>query len=454
VLTYQESLAYLDELLAARQGLPRSYTAIKLERMRRLCELLGHPERAAPVVLVAGTKGKGSTAAMIAAIVHAAGRRVGLYTKPHLVDVRERVRVNGELVTAGNFAALVERMRDAIDRGAGGPGWPPTYFEAAAALALLKFAQEAVDLAVVEVGIGGRLDATNVVDPVVSVITTIGYDHQDIVGKRLSQIAAEDAGIMRAGRTVISAPQRPAAARVLRQAAAAAGATLVRVGREIRVRTLVATAEGIRLTVRSRRQLYRDLRVPLLGRHQATNAACAIGAIEALADLGVAIGEPAVRTALAGLQWPARIEIVRSRPTVVVDVAHNTVSFQALRAALDEAFPGRRLLLVLGLLGDKDLEGIARIIVPRAAVVFATRPHDPRAVPAEAVAAAARGRAPTVLVVEDPVAATEAAVRMAGPEDVVCATGSFHVAGPVRAHLLGAPSDGAAPATTGVGGVR
>jgi dihydrofolate synthase/folylpolyglutamate synthase len=226
------------------------------------------------------------------------------------------------------------------------------------------------------------------------------------------------------------------------------------VGRDIRVRTLAATVEGIRVTVRSRQRLYRDLHLPLLGRHQATNAACAIGAVEALADRGFAIGEPSVRAALAGLQWPARIEIVRTRPTVVVDVAHNTVSFQALRATLDDTFPGRRLLLVLGILGDKDLDGIARIIAPRAAVVIATRPHDPRAIPAEAVAAAARGRAPAVLVVEDPVAATEAAVRMAGPEDVVCATGSFHVAGPVRAHLLGTPSDGAAAAATGAGGIR
>jgi len=447
-LTYEESLAYLDRLLAARQGAPRSYAPIKLERMRRLCELLGHPERATPVVLVAGTKGKGSTAAMIAAMVQAAGSRVGLYTKPHLVDIRERVRINGELITPDAFAGLIDEVRTAIIRGEGGPGWPPTYFEAAAALALLDFRRRAVDLAVVEVGIGGRLDATNVADPAVSVITTIGHDHTDTVGTRLSQIAAEDAGIMRPGRIVISAPQRPAASRALREAAAAIGATLVRVGREIRVRTLAASPEGIRFTVRGRQHLYRDLRLPLLGRHQATNAACAIGAVEALADRGFAIRETAVRSALAGLQWPARIEVVRSHPTVIVDVAHNTVSFQALRAALDETFPGRRLVLVLGILGDKDLAGIARIIAPRAAILIATRPHDARAVPPEQVAIAAQPWVSTVLVVDDPVDAIKKALGLAGRDDVVCATGSFHVAGPVRAYLFAASVDDAAPAKT------
>ncbi len=447
-MTYEESLAYLDGLLAARQGVPRSYAPIKLERMRRLCELLGHPERASPVVLVAGTKGKGSTAAMIAAMVQAAGSRVGLYTKPHLVDIRERVRINGELITPDAFAGLIDEVRTAILRGEGGPGWPPTYFEAAAALALLDFRRRSVDLAVVEVGIGGRLDATNVADPAVSVITTIGHDHTDIVGARLSQIAAEDAGIMRPGRIVISASQRPAASRALREAAAATGATLVRVGREIRVRTLAVSAEGIRLTVRGRQHIYRDLRLPLLGRHQATNAACAIGAVEALADCGFALRETAVRSALAGLQWPARIEVVRSHPTVIVDVAHNTVSFQALRAALDETFPGRRLVLVLGILGDKDLAGIARIIAPRAAILIATRPHDSRAVPPEQVAMAAQPWVPTVLVVDDPVDAIKKALAIARPDDVVCATGSFHVAGPVRAHLVAAPLDDAAPVKT------
>jgi dihydrofolate synthase/folylpolyglutamate synthase len=445
VLTYDDSLAYLDALLAARAGAPQSYTMLKVERMRRLCELLGHPEQAFPAVLVAGTKGKGSTAAMIAAAAAAAGYRVGLYTKPHLVDIRERIRVDGELIDPDTFAAFAEEVRAAIVRGEGGPGWPPTYFEATAVLSFLEFRRRAVTLAVVEVGIGGRLDATNVVDPHVSVITTIGYDHTSVLGRRLRQIAAEDAGIMRPGRPVVSAPQRPATARVLREAAQAIGATLIRVGREIRYRTLASSAAGIRLTVRGRRQVYRDLSLPLLGRHQATNAAGAIGAVEGLVDQGFAIREDAVRSGLAGLQWPARIEIVRTRPTVIVDVAHNAVSFQALRAALDETFPGRRLLLVLGVLGDKDLAGIADIIAPRAAVVIATRPHDPRAVPPERVAVAASRWVSTVLVVEDPVEAVEKALGLAGPDDVICVTGSFHVAGPVRAHLVAAPTPGAAP---------
>ncbi len=410
--------------------------------MRHLCGLLGHPERSFPAALVAGTKGKGSTAAMVAAIAQAAGHRVGLYTKPHLVDVRERARIDDVLIRPEVFASLVGEIRTAIERGEAspGPGWPPTYFEVTAALAFLYFARQRVDLAVVEVGIGGRLDACNVVEPVVSVITTVGYDHTNLLGGRLRQIAAEDAGIIRPSGRVVTAPQRPAAAEVIRTAAAASAAELIRIGREIRYRTLRTSVDGTWFTVRGRRQTYRTLSVPLLGRHQALNAAAAIGAVEALADAGFALSEEAVRSGLAALRWPARIEVVRRRPTVIVDVAHNAVSFQALRAALDEIFRGRRLLLILGVLGDKDLAAIARIIAPRAAVVIATRPHDVRASPPDAVATAVRPWVSAVRIEEDPVAAVECALALAGPDDLICATGSFHVAGPIRAHLVAEPN--------------
>lgn len=438
-MTYPQVLAFLDGLLAPRP--PRSYGPLKLERMRRLCELLGNPERALPAVLVAGTKGKGSTAAMIAAIAQAGGARVGLYTKPHLVDVRERVRLNGALIAPEDMAALVDHVRTAIVKGEGAPGWPPTYFEVMAAVAFLHFARAPVDLAVVEVGIGGRLDACNVVHPFVSVITSIGFDHTEIVGSRLRQIAAEDAGIIRPSGRVVTVPQRPAAAQVIREVSEAAGAALIQVGRDIRYRTLRTGLDGVRLVVRGRRAVYRDLHVPLLGRHQALNAAAAIATVEALADSGrPAPSEEVVRAGLGTLRWPARIEVVRERPTVIVDVAHNVTSFEALRAVLDETFRGRRLILVLGLLGDKDLAGIARIIAPRASAVIATRAHDVRANAPDAVAAAVRPWVPAVRVIEDPIEAIEHALRSAAPEDVVCATGSFHVAGPIRAYLVAAPA--------------
>ena len=192
-MTFDEALAYLDGLLLGRTPGPQAYTPVKIERMRYLCDLLGHPERAFPAVLVAGTKGKGSTAAMIAAMASAAGFRVGLYTKPHLAEFRERMRIGGELIPPDELTGLVAELRDAVARRNGGPGWPPTYFEASAALAFMYFSRRRVDLAVVEVGIGGRFDATNVVEPIVSVITTIDYDHTDLFGHNLRQIAAEDA---------------------------------------------------------------------------------------------------------------------------------------------------------------------------------------------------------------------------------------------------------------------
>ena len=399
-------------------------------------------------MLVAGTKGKGSTAAMIAAIVQAAGYRVGLYTKPHLVDVRERFQINGVLIPPETFCALTGELRDAVARGEGRPGWPPTYFEAVAALAFLYFTRSAVDLGVVEVGIGGRLDATNVVDPRVSVITTIGYDHTEIVGTRLRQIASEDVGIMRPSGRVVTVSQATVAAMVIEEAARGHGAALVRVGHEIRYRTREVSPTGTRFTVRTSRQVYGDLRVPLLGRHQAQNAAAAIGVAEALGSEGFTVPESAVRAGLAGLRWPARIEVVRHHPIVIIDVAHNVVSFRVLRTVLDEVFGERRTVLVIGVLGSKDLAGIADVIGPRAALVVATRAHDPRAMSPEEVAAAFRPHTPNVRVVDDPVAAVEEALRAAGPTNLVCVAGSFHVAGPVRAHLVGGPSEAGAPAET------
>ncbi|MCL6552594.1 MAG: bifunctional folylpolyglutamate synthase/dihydrofolate synthase [Firmicutes bacterium] len=449
-MTYAEALAFLHGLLTHRPpGQPTG--ALKLDRMRALCALLGHPERAFPAVLVAGTKGKGSTAAMLAAMATAAGWRVGLYTKPHLVDLCERFQVDGRWLPPETVAALVARVQAAVEAGAGGPGWPPSYFEAAAATAFLACAQARVDLGVIEVGIGGRLDATNVLDPRLAVITTIDYDHTEIVGTRLAQIAAEDAGIMRPGRTVVTVPQAPAAARVLAATAARVGARLVRVGHDVHYRTRRIGRDGTVVDVRGRRGRYAALHVPLLGRHQALNAACAVAAAEVLAEEGVAIGETAMRAGLAGLRWPARVEVVRDAPAVVIDVAHNVVSFRALRRVLDDVFPGRRVHLVIGLLGSKDLAGIARVIAPRTAAVWAVRADDPRALAPEAVAAAFRPQVADVRVVDDPVAAAGAAIAAAAPDDVVCVAGSFHVAGPVRASLVG-PGRPAPQVTAAVSG--
>lgn len=440
-MNIEESLSYLNGLIIGRPPQPAPYTPTKMDRMRHLCGLLDNPEGGFPAALVAGTKGKGSTSAMLASMLQAAGYRVGLYTKPHLVDFRERIRIGGELISQEELASLVGEIRDAIVRGDGGPGWPPTYFEASAAIAFMHFARRAVDIAVVEVGIGGRLDATNVVNPIVSVITTVGYDHTDLLGNSLRRIAEEDTGIIRPSGRAVTVPQPAAASDVIEEAAASKGAALVRVGREIRYRTLRSTVRGIRVTVCGQLRTYRDVAVPLLGRHQSLNTATAIGAVEGLEAAGFTVPEPAVRSGLAGLRWPARIEVVRDCcPTLIVDVAHNAVSFQALRKVLDEVFPGRRIILVIGVLGNKDLAGIANIIAPRASVVVATRADDHRALPPADIAIAFCPGVADIRIVEDPVDALECALEVASPEDLVCVTGSFHVAGPVLAHLAAAPA--------------
>ncbi len=448
--SYPQALAWLDGLLNyERSAVP--YAQIKLQRMQALLRRLEDPQDRLRTVLVAGTKGKGSTAAMLVSILQAHGQRVGFYSKPHLWDYRERIRIGDVLVSPERLARLVRDTVPAVEAGAEDPWGKPTYFEVSVALALRYFVEEGVDRAVLEVGIGGRLDATNVLDPRLAVITTIDYDHTEIVGTRLAQIAAEDAGIMRPGRTVVTVPQAPAAARVLAATAARVGARLVRVGHDVHYRTRRIGRDGTVVDVRGRRGRYAALHVPLLGRHQALNAACAVAAAEVLAEEGVAIGETAMRAGLAGLRWPARVEVVRDAPAVVIDVAHNVVSFRALRRVLDDVFPGRRVHLVIGLLGSKDLAGIARVIAPRTATVWAVRADDPRALAPEAVAAAFRPQVADVRVVDDPVAAAGAAIAAAAPDDVVCVAGSFHVAGPVRASLVG-PGRPAPRVTAGVSG--
>ncbi|MDR7539939.1 MAG: Mur ligase family protein, partial [Armatimonadota bacterium] len=405
-----------------------------LARARRLLARLGHPERSLTTVLVAGTKGKGSTAAMLAAVETAAGRRVGLYTKPHLVDYRERIQVDGGLIAPQDLAGLVDEVRPAVEAGASDPEGVPTYFEASVALALLYFHRCRVDLAVLEVGMGGRLDATNACNPRLSVITPISYDHMEALGRTLWAIAGEKAGIVRPGRPVVAAPQPQEAEVSLREACAQAGASLVRVADRARWETRAMSASGQVLWLRGACD-YGMIRLPLVGRHQALNAATAVVAAEELGSCGFPLPPEAVRRGLEGLRWPARVEVVRTRPLGVVDVAHNVAAMQALRDALLEVWPGRRLVLVFGMVASHDHEGPSAVIVPLADLVITTTPDHFRPVDPQALAEVVRVYAPQVEVERNCAAAVRRALAAAGPEDLVCVTGSFYLAGEARALL-------------------
>jgi dihydrofolate synthase/folylpolyglutamate synthase len=432
-MTYAAALRYLDSLI--RSDRPRRpYSDEKLSRMRHLLASLGDPHRQLCTVLVAGTKGKGSTAVMIAEILRAHGLRVGLTIKPHLVDYRERIQVSGHKISQADLAALVEQVRPKIE-AEGDLAWgPPTYVETTLAIALLHFVRQRVDLAIVEVGIGGRLDATNVLDPLVSVITPISYDHTEILGETLTAIATEKAGIIRSAGSVVSAPQPEEALCVIVQACETKHARLVLVGRDVEARVEDSSLRGVQATVRGLQETY-PIRVPLLGRHQAVNAATAIAAVELLRDHSVKVDPAAVRRGLAAVRWPARVELIGTAPYTIIDVGHNPASMGALRDTLQQLLGGRRVILVFGMLATKDYRTVAAMIAPLAHTIVTTTPDNPHALAADLLAAEVRRYTSTVLVVPDRREAVERGRALARPEDVLVITGSFYLVGDAREWL-------------------
>lgn len=431
-MTYPQALEYLESLINPPGHPRRPYHEVKLSRMRALLDRLGAPEAGLRGVLVAGTKGKGSTAAMLAGILGAAGLRVGLTVKPHLVDYRERIQVGGRMITKSDLIRLVEAIEPAVEAGRADPWGPATYVEATVAMALLAFRRARVDAAVVEVGIGGRLDATNTTDPAVSVITPISYDHTELLGRTLTEIAREKAGIVRPGRPLVSAPQMPEAQTVVEEAARAAGAPLALAGREIGYHVAASSLDGVQARIRGRRGEY-EVAIPLLGRHQAVNAAVAVGAAEAL--LGSSLPPAAVRTGVAGVRWPARIELVARRPYTIIDVGHNPASMAALCDTLRELLGGRRLVVAFGMLATKDYHAVTALLAPLAAAVVTTTPDNLHALPAGDLAAEVRRYTPNVEAIDDRQAAVARARELAGPDDVLVVTGSFYFVGEVRGRL-------------------
>lgn len=405
-----------------------------LDNIRRLMAALGEPHTRFRSVHVAGTNGKGSTAAAIAMVLQAAGHRTGLYTSPHLIDFTERIRVDGTPVSPEQVARLTERVRAAAGE------LPVTFFEFTTAMAFLHFADLSVDWVAAEVGMGGRYDATNVLTPLVSVITNVDFDHQAYLGNTLEQIAFEKAGIVKPGVPVVTATDRPEALEVVRTVCREQGAPLYRVGAEIRV-------EGPspqRFRYRGLRGSYADLNFALLGRHQLSNAACALAALELLETHGVPIGEAAVRRGLSTVRWEGRMEMIRPSPAgaaVLLDGAHNPAGARVLRTFLEESRPARpaRLILVLGILRDKDIDRILAELVPLADEVVLTRPGYDRA----ETTADLKRRVDSFAVrstVREPV---EEAVRyaqsVAAAGDLICVAGSLFTMGEARSYLKGLP---------------
>lgn len=432
-----------DELWAELEGRwPESQVDPSLTRVASVLELLGEPHRAMPVIHVAGTNGKSSTSRMIEVIARTYGLSTGLFTSPHLVDPRERIMLSGEPVEPDRLLrawAEIEPYVQWVDtqsQSAGGPRL--SYFEVLTVLAFAIFADTPVDVAIVEVGMGGTWDATNLVQPAVSVVTPIGLDHQNYLGDTIEEIATEKAGIIKGAAAVIS-QQSPGAGSVLLERCASVDVVPALEGRDFAVVERSVAVGGQQIGVRGIYAHYGELFLPLFGQHQAHNAALAIAAMESF--LGAALDDDLLVQALAEVTSPGRLHVVRRGPTVIVDAAHNPHGAAALAEALRESFDFTALIGVVGVLADKDVVGFVEVLAPSLDALVATEPPSPRAASAEVVASAAenvRGDLPVSIQSSVLLALDEALAlaERAGPSAGIVVTGSVVLVGEVL-RLLG-----------------
>ncbi|MBN1661910.1 MAG: bifunctional folylpolyglutamate synthase/dihydrofolate synthase [Anaerolineae bacterium] len=427
---YRDALAYLYSLTNYEQRGFAAYAPefYNLERMERLLALLGNPERSYRIVHVAGTKGKGSTSAMIASILSAAGYRTGLYTSPHLHTFRERIQAGGQMISAEDVVRLVGHVRPLAAQVEG-----ITTFEVMTGVALAWYAEQEVDWVVLEVGLGGRLDATNVVTPQVAVITSISLDHVAILGDTLAQIAAEKAGIVKPGVPVVSAPQYPEALALIRATCAERGAPLTLVGDAWTWGFGPADLEGQSFTLLGPGEALDELWIPLLGDYQVVNAATAVAAVRQIDDSVRRVPGAAIRAGLRALHWPGRFEILSRAPLLVVDSAHNGDSARKLVAALRAHLDYTRLIVILGASADHATPDLLTALLAPADRAFATRSRHARAASPAWLQERAAELGLALEVTESVEEALARARHDAAPSDLVCCTGSVFVAAEARA---------------------
>jgi dihydrofolate synthase/folylpolyglutamate synthase len=421
-MTYSAAVAYL-------LGLQKHGIKLGLETMAALANRLGDPQRRYRSLHIGGTNGKGSTAAMAASILRAAGYRVGLYTSPHLVEFRERILVNGVMISEEAVGRVTAAVREA-----GGTDLQPTFFESATAMAFQYFAEERVDVAVLEVGLGGRFDATNVVQPDACAITTVALDHQEYLGTTVSSIAFEKAGIVKEKVPLVVGRLTEEARGTIERIARERKAPLSALGREFR-------ADGVpdRFTYAGRRGRYSDLRCALSGAHQLDNAACAIALTEEMS--GLELSERAIREGVSGVQWEGRLEMLEARPDILLDGAHNPAGAEALAAylrSMKETRPGSRVIVVLGMMRDKDHKAFMASLNSVADHVVLTSASIARSATAEELRDELEGViASASSVTAGSSEALALARQLAAPRDVICVTGSLMLIGEVKASWRG-----------------
>lgn len=430
---YQDTLNYLygfvDYSLTHGSQLAKAH--FELQRMRDFMQELGNPQLNYPIIHIAGTKGKGSVASICASVLSAQGYRVGLYTSPHLYDYVERIKINDQQITHAELVSMVDEFRPYLDRGT-----ELTTFEITTALAFLYFARQQVEVVVLEVGLGGRLDATNIITPMVSVITSISMDHTNILGNTLEAIAGEKAGIIKPGTPVVVAPQKSAALQVIEQVAQQLSSPMVLVGKDYQYRLNSYSLDGQEISIwpsgKKAQEETIDLYLPLLGQHQVENAATAYAVLQTVNQNGFTVGTKAIRKGFASVSWPGRFEILQRKPTVLVDSAHNPDSAKRLRAAIQEYFPHKSVILVFGASEDKDIHGILAELLPLSKLMIITKSFHPRAAdPEELRKIADDFQCPTVIDTSVN-SSMERALELVDDDSIVLITGSIFMAAEAR----------------------
>jgi len=446
-MTYEESVQYLfslgRELASPRQA---SVTKFDLQNITILCEHLGEPQRAFESVHVAGTNGKGSTSAMLDSILRAAGVRTGLYTSPHLERINERIRLGGREISDADFAATFTGVRAAIEEllASGRLAAHPTFFECVTAIAFAYFAGAGAEFAVFETGMGGRLDATNVLMPEVAVITQIDFDHENYLGHSIEEIAGEKAGIIKPGARVVSAAEHLIARVVIRRRCAEQSAFLVEIENAFRIED-VTSREGCfsfkAISYDTGLGIPIVLRLP--GRFQVRNALTALAAARMLAERGAPIDDQAISRGVAATVWPGRLERIGERPEIYVDGTHNPAGAREIAVFWEQFLPGRNIYLIYGAMRDKAVDEIAGLLFPRASAVILTAPAQSRAISAPLLAEMAGHHARRAEVIPDPAQALQRALDLASPEDVIFITGSLYLVGELRRSWTSRNSSGA-----------
>lgn len=435
-MDYQGAVRYLlslgRELAAPTQAAAAKFN---LENISVLLERVGRPDRAYPTVHIAGTNGKGSTAAFVEAILRDAGFRTGLNTSPHLERINERFRINGEEISDEQFSETFTRIHRVIEEllAEGKLRAHPTYFECVTAMAFEVFAHERVEFGVIEVGLGGRLDATNIITPIVSVITRIDFDHENFLGHSLTEIATEKAGILKYHVPAVSAPQQPEAREILRARAKELNCVLVETAEAFRIEEESAAngcARAKALEVSSGTTF--SLAPRLAGHFQLQNALNAVAVARVLQERGFRISKESIERGIAAAAWPGRLEKLQSSPDIYLDGAHNPSAANELSRFLQENFSGRRVILIFGAMRDKAVDEVTGALFPRASEIIFTQPNSPRAVSAAQLAAMAGHHAEYFTVIRDAEAALDAALAKARPEDAIFITGSLYLVGQLR----------------------